>query len=384
MKNYSIFLVWIIAVAAIFQSCTKTEYLEYEQEALTRINEYRVTNAQQELLGAIDHQNNTVTVYVPYYLGIDHLVSEIKIDKGAKLLDSLGNEINLDGGLEPVKLGAVVKYTVQSITGTKRTYTLIQKILPHSDELSVTVSGYTQTTETITKPVYGRLTLLGNFESTSMNAKFYLTDRNTGEVHTDYINVYSVTPASVYTMIVDISPDAKAGEYDVKMEHQGRTTKLPGLKLFYQKPWVSMFTSSSRYAPGDTIKFEVNRLAPNNDTYATVFVGLKEVYMKIGANVNNANLPGTTTFPANLINTKIPMKLVSYNGKVAVAIFPDIPAGIYIGAHTSYGSSPYGGMYYAAPAYGITFYGNFDEQTDWGDDLFIASQIYSTGGFTVL
>lgn len=372
LKHYVVLMIGIISS----QACTKTKYIDYEKEPLDRMISYKVTNAQQPLEGAIDQQKNTITVYVPYYLPIEYLVSEIKLDEGARLLNSLGDPINLDGGLDPVPLGDTVKYVVESAAGSKRPYTLIQKILPHPDALVVKISGVADDVTQLEKPVYGRLTLLGNFESTSRNARFYLTNRATGEVHDDYISVFSVTPGEQYTMAVDISPEAKAGEYDVRVEHQGRTTNLTSLKLYYNRPWVPMLSSSSRYAPGDTIVLNVSRQVVNDDQYATVFVGLESMYMKIAGPA--ASLPAG--FPAEFVDKKLPMKIVSYTGTTVKAIFPDAPAGFYIGGYTFYGSA--GGRYYLPPTPGVSFYGNFDEQTDWGDDVFIASQIYT--GFTIL
>lgn len=371
----------VIAGLAAIQACEKKEYLPYEKEPLNKILSYKVTNSQQNLMGAVDQVNNTITVLVPYYLSITYLVAEVKLDEGARLLDSTGNEINLDGGLEPVAVGDSVKYIVESSDGVRRPYTLIQTITPHSDALAVTITGVAQDCVLINKPTNGRLTLLGNFESTSRNARFYLKNRVTGEVHTDYMSVFSNTPGVQYTMQVDISPLAQAGEYDVTMEHQGRKVVLPALKLHYRRPFVAMFSSSSQYAPGDTIVFNVLRQVPTDNDYCTVFVGLKNFYMKIGAAANNANLPAG--FPQSMVGAKIPMKIVANNGAQVKAIFPDAPAGVYLGAYTSYGNTGTG-RYYTAPEYGICFYADFDEQTDWGNDVFIASQIYSAGGFTVM
>lgn len=367
-----IFMIGLIGL----QSCKKTEYVDYEKEPLNRLISYKVINAQQSLEGAIDQNNNTVTIYLPYYIAIEYLVSEVKLDKGAKLLDSLGQQINTDGGLDPIKLGNSVKYIVESEKGERRTYTLLQKILPHPSPLSVKISGVADDVTLLEKPVFGRLTLLGNFESTSRNARFYLKNKATGEEHADYISVSSVTPGEQYTMVADISPEAKAGEYEVRMEHQGRSATLPSLKLYYNRPWVPMLSSSSRYMPGDTIVLTVNRQVVTDDRYATVFVGLKEMYMKIAG--PKASLPAG--FPEEFIEKKLPMKIVSYKGTEVKAIFPEAPAGFYTGGFTFYGSA--GGIYYLPPLPGVSFYGNFDEQTTWGNDVFIASQIYT--GFTIL
>mgnify|MGYP003576302480 CR=1 FL=1 len=375
--NVWIVVLWIICCI----SCTKKESLDYERQPLNKMISYKVKNSQQPLLGAIDNYNNTITVLLPYYFKGDFLLGEVKLDEGAKMYDMLGAEILYNEGLEPVAVGDTAKYTIESTDGFKRTYTLLQKILPYPDALQIAITGVAPGATLIRKPVFGRFTITGNFESTSKLARFTLTNKTTGEVHTDYMSVFSMTPAANYTMLADISPNAKAGTYSVKMEHQGRKVSLPDVELFYQRPWVPMFSSSSIYAPGDTITFAVNRQVPAYDEYATVFVGLKNLYMKIGASAGNTNLP--SGFPQSLINTKIPMQIVSSSGNEVKALFPDIPAGIYLGAYTAYGNTPAGGRYYAAPEYGICFYGDFDEQTNWGNDVFIASQIYSAGGFTV-
>ncbi|MGE9313637.1 hypothetical protein ACLOAU_18440 [Niabella sp. CJ426] len=384
MKDY-IRYYWRIGVLLAFAtgyfSCTKTESLDYEKQALNKIITYEVKNSQQRLLGAIDNASNTITVLIPYYFQGDFLLGEVQLDKDARMLDATGNEILYNEGLEPLAVGDSARYIIESADGVKRTYTLLQKILPYPDTLKIAINGVAANTTLIRKPVFGRFTITGNFESTSKLARFTLTNKTTGEVHTDYMSVFSMTPAANYTMLADISPNAKAGTYSVNMEHQGRKVALPDVELFYQRPWVPMFLSSSIYAPGDTIIFAVNRQVPANDGYATVFVGLKNLYMKIGATTGNANLPAG--FPQSLVNTKIPMRLLDSSGNQVKAIFPDIPAGIYLGSYTSYGNTPAGGMYYAAPEYGICFYGDFDEQTNWGNDVFIASQIYSAGGFTV-
>lgn len=378
-----LFVALTIVISAIgLSSCKKTEVIDFEKQAQNKILTYKVVNAQQNLFGAIDHYSNTITVLVPYYFKGDYILGQVALDKDAKMFDTAGTEILYNEGLDPVAVGDTAKYVIESVDGLKRTYSLVQKILPFEDTLKIAITGVASGTTLIRKPVYGRLTITGNFESTSKRATFTLTNKATGQVFTHYMSAFSVTPAAQYTMLADISPDAKQGTYSVQLEHQGRRVVLPDLELYYQKPWVPMFTSSARYAPGDTIVFTTLRQVPANDIYATVFVGLKNMYMKIGATTGNANLPAG--FPQSQVNTKIPMQIVSMTGTEVKAIFPDIPAGLYLGAYTSYGNTSAGGMYYAAPEYGISFFGDFDEQTNWGNDVFIASQIYSAGGFTVL
>lgn len=369
-----LFLLLLTGVA----SCTKTEYIDYEKSQLNRILSYKITNTEQELAGAINQEKGTITLYVPYYYSIEYLMADIKLDEGATLYNAEGEEINLDGGLEPVQLGAdTVKYTVKSESGTSRNYLLIQKILPYGQALSVTVTGATDATTLLEKPVNGRLTLSGNFESNSTNAKFTFTNRSTGEKHYDYASAFSVTPGTLYTMLVDISPNAMAGEYDVQMEHQGRVANLNPLKLYYRRPYITQITSSMHYAAGDTIEFAVNRAIPADDRYGTVFIGLKNLYARVAGDplTYNTLIPNTTTrytpegFPLELLNKNVPMKIVSATRTLVKAIYPELPIGFY--PNSGWGAEATGSVYHIRPTYGLAFYGDFDEQTDLGNDVLI-------------
>lgn len=340
-------------------SCTKTETIDYEKEPANKILEYKVTNSQQELLGSIDHKNNVIIVYIPYYIGVDYLIAKITLeDKDAAIFDEAGNEINLkEDGVAPVQLGTdTIKYTVKSVEGISRTYSLIQKILPHPDALIATYSG--NTSSMLTRPVNAKLTLLGNFESTSLNGKFSLTNKSTGEVNSNWLTVNSVDAGNQYTMVANISPDAVAGEYSVKMEHQGRTTTLPDLKLVYQKAYISTLFSSASYAPGDTITF-ANYVNYASDTYATIFLPVKKVYLKIAK--------GKTTPPAgftdNYYDTPIEMQIVSQSRTELKAIFPQVPAGAYT-SNVSEAKTIDGYLQFTDSGFG--FYADYEESTGWG------------------
>ena len=85
IKRTYIRLLTLFAVLGIY-SCKKTEFVDYERQPLNRILEYNITNAKQLLQGAIDQRTSVITVYIPYYLSIDHLIADIKLDEGAVLL----------------------------------------------------------------------------------------------------------------------------------------------------------------------------------------------------------------------------------------------------------------------------------------------------------
>lgn len=350
-------------------SCKKTETIPFERSSNNTILEYKVSNAADTLLGAIDNIKNTITLYVPYYAGIDYVVPNIKIDKDARLLDAAGNTINLDGGIEPVPLNTTgYTYAVIGSDNIKRRYTLILAIAPYPDTLKV---GYLLKTGTtainydtaIQRAVYGRFPVYGNFGSTSANAQFTLTNRATGQVYTNILKTYEVIPgANYYTMTLDISPEADSGYYHVTVKHQGRTAQLQPIHLIYQKPKFTNLKSTSAYAPGDTVVFAA--MGRNtNDTQNGTVLGLKRVYLKFAKSGFNFGGSYPATFPNDLFGQELEMKVVSSSRTEVKAIFPDLPAG-------AVGSYVYA---FTLDFPGIGFYFDFADETGWGKNNMLAT-----------
>lgn len=351
----------LVMLATVF-SCKKTEVIPYERVPANTILEYKVTNSADTIYGAIDNNKNTITLYIPYYVGIDYVVPDIKIAKDAKLLDSAGNEVNLDGGIAPVPVTKTgYTYTVLGSDNSKRTYTLMLQIAAHPDALKVGYLVKTGTTvvnydTAITRAVYGRLPIYGNFGSTSANAKFTLTHKKTGKVYTDILKVFEVKPgAAYYTMTVDISADADSGYYNVEVTHQGRTAKMQPLHLIYQKPVYTNIKSTASYASGDTVVFAVKGLS-TGDAQNGVNMGLERVYMKFVKSGWGYGGSYPATFPESLFGQELEMKIVSSTRTEVKAIFPDLPAGA-IGAY----------LYVIPIDYpGLGFYFDFKDETRWG------------------
>ena len=362
-------LIILLAIGMTVLSCKKTELVPYEKVPANTIQEYKVTNSADTLFGAIDNIKNTITLYIPYYVGIAYVVPEIKIDKNAKLLDAAGNEINLDGGIAPVPVDTTgYTYTVVDGDNNKRTYTLLLQIAPHPDPLKV---GYLLKTGTqqinydtaITRAVYGRMPVYGNFGSTSANAKFTCTNQKTGRVYTDILKIFEVTPgANYYTMTVDISADADSGYYNVEVKHQGRTAKLQPLHLIYKKPKFTNLKSTSSYAPGDTVVFSVTGKS-TSDAQNGVLMGLDRVYLKFAKSGFGFGGSYPATFPESLFGQELPMTIVSTSRTEVKCLFPDVPAGAV---------GPY--VYVITFDFpGIGFYFDFKNETGWGKNNLLAT-----------
>jgi hypothetical protein len=360
---------WLIVAGVMTAlSCKKTETIRFDRLSENSILEYRVTNAADTIYGAIDNVKNTITVYIPYYLGIDYVIPGIKISNGARLLDDKGTVINIDGGVAPVPVDTTgYTYTVQGRDSVKRRYTLVLEIAPHPDDLKAGYylkDGKVKYDSVLERVVNSRVPVYGNFGSTSVNARFTLTNRATGKVYNDRMKAYEIVPGvDYYTMTTDVSADIDSGYYNVEMKHQGRTTQLPVLHLVYKKPGFVNLKSTASYAPGDTVVFTAKGQSIY-DTENGLILGLEKVYMKFwkaGFNFGGAYPAG---FPESLFGQQIEMRIVSMSRTAVKVIFPDLPSAA-VGAYT------YAGFTFDFP--GIGFYFDFNNETGWGKNNVLAT-----------
>ncbi|PVH24552.1 hypothetical protein DC487_13540 [Sphingobacterium corticibacter] len=314
-------------------SCTKNELIGYDRQPENRILSFRITNNSQPIVGAIDQVSNSIKLYIPYYSNLDYLIADVTLDEGATLHRADSTEINLlEDELEPIPVGDSVTYIVRSSEGQYRTYVLTQEVLPHRDALSILGYGNNErrtafgfklhtpedgTYETIANQVFYTF---GNFLSSSHRATFTLTNQQTGEVHTDYVRSLSVAPQAqeMYVMTARVVPEALFGTYNVQLEHQGRTTVLPPMKIAYRLPYTESYSSSTKYAVGDTIKFE-----SADGTYPKP----ERVYMRINPSTRAGDVPAG--FAESFYGREIPMTVVSSDRASIKVILPEIPIGVY-------------------------------------------------------
>jgi hypothetical protein len=357
----------LLIILASVLSCTKTETIPFDRPSDNTILEYKVTNAADTIFGAIDNTKNTITVYIPYYLGIEYIVPAIRIASKATLLDAAGNVVNLDGGILPVPVDTTgYSYTVMGSDNVKRTYQLLLRIAPHPDVLKVgyLLKGSNVNYDTaIKRAINGRIPIYGNFGSTSTNARFTLTHKTSGKAFTNVLRAVDVTPGvNYYTMNVDINADADSGFYKVELTHQGRTTTLPDIHLIYQKPKFVNLKSTSVYAPGDTVVFAATGLTLY-DAQNGVVSGLERVYMKFYKTGFNFGGSYPSTFPESLFGQVLEMKIVSKSRTTVKAIFPDLPTG-------AIGNYVYS---FSLDFPGIGFYFDFASDTGWGKDQMLCT-----------
>lgn len=362
-----------LCLCVLMGACTKTELVPYDKQTANRITEYKVTNGAEDLFGIIDNVDNTITVYIPYYISIDVIVPKITLEEGAKLLDKDGNEIDLAEDLEPVPVETEgYTYTVQDVNGIERKYTLKIEIVPFYQPL---VTGYGVTRDannnvvadsvaTAEVLVNSRLLIYGNFESSSSNGKLTLINKATDEVVPDGLELLSVTRnAQVHYMTAHVSADVDSGYYYIAVEHQGRKDTLPEIHLTYKKPLIGML---NRYnTVGDTVTLNIALGNGVNTGISRMYFRYSTLrtYSSIGGGLYFVSSQGLTAFPTALYGVPIEVEIVEQDRSSVSFIFPDIPAGYYSNwINTGTGSGSYT---FNESSLGVYF--DFESE-EWGKD----------------
>lgn len=261
MKNRRLFLiVWLIA--SCLYACTKTE--SFEEVPPNRISEYKVVNLQDTVIyGAIDNENNIITVYVPFYLGMAVIQPEITVEEGA----------TLETEVSPVELSNTTQtYTVRGVDESRRTYQL-HIIQQNTSSLSLIWSGEQPNAApgnliydigSWDAPIF--TTLYGNFQSTNTSSlSFALINRSTGDTIRPSLSTAEITVnnSSFLPLVGDyflsgirVPDDVDSGYYDVEVGFLGHKELAPEpLHVQYYAPVLAPLFSAKTSKPGGDISF---------------------------------------------------------------------------------------------------------------------------------
>lgn len=116
-------LLLICGISILTAACTKTDTIAPPELSQSRMLEYKVVNVQGDpIVGTINDQDSSITVYLPFYLQLLTLEPEIKVSTGATISPASGTLI--EDLLDVFQNGRDIKYLVTGKDGSKRTYTL--------------------------------------------------------------------------------------------------------------------------------------------------------------------------------------------------------------------------------------------------------------------
>lgn len=254
MMNLIKIYCYVLLTLFTFNACTKT--IDLEPLVADRILEYKVSNVPEgeSLYAAIDHTSKTITLYVPFYYGLELIDPEIKLSSGAKLADEI------------VPIGIETKnhtYTVIASDGTRSSYTL--QIEPQNTptlEAVWGIFGYPKT-QPLTYPLHILPFIHGNFYSNNPAlVKATLLSRNTkkevvlNSLHnnvrlvpiTNKINLYNLTN-------LPIPANIDTGYHDVKLDYLGHSVTLADpINIQYRAPKIN-FSASQVVKQGAEINY---------------------------------------------------------------------------------------------------------------------------------
>src|SRR5690606_5502662 len=237
-KTYT--FISILFLGLVFASCTKEEELAPLPQ--DKIVEYSVNNvpAGTNLYGAIDEEKKTITLYVPFYLGLELIDADIKVSSGAKLQEEI-LPIPVDKEDQ--------RYTVVAADGSTNTYELI--IVPqHTPTLETVwgIYGYPATQPTA-YPLGVLPNIHGNFYSNNINlVKLTLVSHNTQkEVQLNTREGRAVLapltgeePYQYQIANLSIPMDIDTGYHDVNIDFLGHQVTLADpVNIQYRAPRIS-------------------------------------------------------------------------------------------------------------------------------------------------
>lgn len=221
-----------------------------------RILEYSITNvpAGESLYGAIDHDTKTITVYVPFFYGLELIDPVVKLSPGAQMADEIV-PINIETEGHT--------YTVIGSDGTRNNYTLhiVQQNTP-TLEAVWGIFGY-PTTQPLSYPLHIVPFIYGNFYSNNPAlVKATLRSRNTKKevVLNSLHNNVKLSPVAnrinVYNLSnLPIPADIDTGYHDVQLDYLGHSVTLADpINIQYRAPKIN-FSASQVVKQGAEINY---------------------------------------------------------------------------------------------------------------------------------
>ena len=109
--------------ALLITACTKTDTIAPPELSRSRMLEYKIVNVQGDpIIGTINDEDSSITVYLPFYLQLLTLEPEITVSTGATVSPASGTLV--EDLLDVFRNGREIRYIVTGKDGSKKTYTL--------------------------------------------------------------------------------------------------------------------------------------------------------------------------------------------------------------------------------------------------------------------
>lgn len=263
-------------------ACTKKEELAPLPQ--NRILSYKVTNLTDTVIYAgIDNLDNTITVYIPFYYGLNVIDPEITLSPGASLMEEI----------LPVSVEDSTQiYTVKAANGTANVYRL--KIV-QLNPVSLSIDWASSVGSNPIAYPYSMLPdISGNLNATNITlAKVHLISVQTGVSTSVSLNdaYIAINPNDgMYSLYGPMIPaDIDTGYYKVHVSFLGNEAEAASpLHIVHRRPNPS---PASRVAKqGETISFT---------SFEGVFLDLRSVTITV--NETSYDLPVVSYTPLEMI-----------------------------------------------------------------------------------
>jgi len=225
-------LIAIACTGTLLTGCTETETIEPPAQPANRILTYTVVNTPDPVHGAVNDNDSTITVYLPYYYYLSLMQTELTVSEGATVTPDSGT--TLDDLVRVIKGDTVIRYTVTDTKGKKKTYTLhveTQQPALEIDEITTDAAApkefassylYQEKYEVYTAvPITGK-NLFKNIGNQTQVTVTFINEQGT-EISAVDVNVYSTTSI---TAILPFHWQMAPGLYRVRVECYSHTITI--------------------------------------------------------------------------------------------------------------------------------------------------------------
>jgi hypothetical protein len=115
------YFIWL--TLGLLAACTDTETVEPPALRANRVLTYEVANTAEPLYGAVNDQDSTIKVYLPYFYYLSTLEGNVTVSDGATVTPASGTLLK---NVPAIARGdTAVYYTVTAADGSSKRYTLL-------------------------------------------------------------------------------------------------------------------------------------------------------------------------------------------------------------------------------------------------------------------
>ena len=287
-------LLVLLVVFFALNACKKMEPLPIQAD--DKITEYKVTNTNQGAIqGAIDESSKTITVYIPFYFGLQVIVPAIQVSPGARL----------DKPATPVPiLSDTTTYKVIGADNSNSVYKL-KIVIQQQTPLMITGVSADSPNDGDAFTVAGGIWVEGNFNTLNYNLVNVFMVTNSGQelplaIDPTNATAYSNGDSTGYTMGPYTIPNTldSGSTYHLRVKLNGLTANWPtAIQLIYPKTVLAYGDFTLKQGDSFTVSATLFSMIPPIQSVSYTYNGNTYALQLVSQDTKSAVIQVPNNFP---------------------------------------------------------------------------------------